>query len=253
MKIIIDLDSYNENELEGGAILMKHLKTLLSQSYKDKNNDDKNIDDKYILDEDLSTDKTKVYKTNNNEVVISNRGTSGIADVVSDVKLAFGYKDKRFNEAKDVLDKVKNKYKDSSIDVVGHSLGASVAEELGKDPQVKNVITLNKPTTPLDLFKKSKNKDKQIDIRTTKDIVSVLQPFQKDANDIVIPSETNNLYTEHKVNVLDRLNQDLLLGKGIDRLDNNDIKKLIKYVLKHKKLKNKYSKYDIELLKSLLK
>lgn len=251
MRIIFELDR-NNDDLEGGAILMKHLKTLLNESYKNKDNDDKNIDNKYFLDEDLSTNKTKVYKTDNNEIVIANRGTSDYKDVISDVKMAFGYKDKRFDEANDILNKVKNKYKDSSIDVIGHSLGAKVAEEIGKDNQVKNVITLNKPTTPLDLFKKSKNKDKQIDIRTNKDIVSVLQPLQKDANDIVIPSETNNLYIEHKIDVLDRLNQDLLLGKGIDRLDKDDIKKLVKYVLKHKKLKNKYTNYDIELLKSLL-
>jgi hypothetical protein len=40
--------------------------------------------------------------------------------------------------------------------MIGHSLGAAVAEDLGNDPQVKNVITLNKPTTPYDLIKKSK-------------------------------------------------------------------------------------------------
>jgi hypothetical protein len=38
--------------------------------------------------------------------------------------------------------------------MVGHSLGAAVAEDLGNDPRVKNVITLNKPTTPYDLIKK---------------------------------------------------------------------------------------------------
>lgn len=250
MRLILD---YND-ELEGGAILMKHLKTLLNQSYKNKDNDDKNIDNKYFLDEELSSNKTKVYKTDNNEVVIANRGTSDFKDVISDIKLAFGFKDKRFNEAKEVLDKVKNKYKDSSIDVIGHSLGARVAEELGKnDNQIKNIITLNKPTTPLDLFKKSKNKDKQIDIRTQKDLVSALQPLQKDDKDIVIPSITNDLYQEHKIDVLDRLNQDLLLGDGIDRIDKKDIKKLIKFVLSKKKDKRKYSNYDIQLLKDLLK
>jgi hypothetical protein len=34
-------------------------------------------------------------------------------------------------------------------------LGSAVAEDLGNDPQVKNIITLNKPTTPYDLKKKS--------------------------------------------------------------------------------------------------
>jgi hypothetical protein len=102
--------------------------------------------------------------------------------------------------------------------------------------------------------KAKKNKDKQYDIKTTKDVVSLLAPLQKNSNDIIIPSQSNNLYIEHKIDVLDRLNQDLIVGKGINkiRLNNDDIKLLIKYVMKHKKIKNKYTKYDIELLKSIL-
>jgi hypothetical protein len=50
--------------------------------------------------------------------------------------------------------------------------------------------------------------DKQYDIRTTKDLVSMLQPLQKDKNDIVILSETKKLDSEHKIDVLDRLDQD---------------------------------------------
>lgn len=253
MRLIIDLG----DELNGGKIAIKHLKELLKETYKSKGNNTDIIDNKYKLDNELSTDKTKVYFTNdddNNEVVIANRGTSDIKDVLSDMKLIFGYKDNRFNEGQDILNNVKRKYGNYSIDSIGHSLGASVAENIGNDSQVKNIITLNKPTTPYDIFKKSKIKDKQYDIRTTKDIISVLAPIQKDTNDIIIPSETNNPYTEHKIDVLNRLNQDLIVGKGINkiRLDNDDIKRLVKYILKHKKLKNKYTNYDIELLKSLL-
>jgi hypothetical protein len=40
--------------------------------------------------------------------------------------------------------------------MIGHSLGAAVAEDLGNDPQVKNVITLIQPTTPYDLLKNLK-------------------------------------------------------------------------------------------------
>lgn len=261
MKLIIEFDNFNASAdeltpmLEGGKIAIKDLKDLLNETYKSKGNNTDIIDNKYKLDDTLSTDKTKVYiNSNDNEVVIANRGTSDIKDVVSDIKLLFGYKDNRFTEGRDILDKVKQKYRNYTIDSIGHSLGASVAENIGNDNQVKNVITLNKPTTPFDIFKKSKIKDKQYDIKTTKDIVSILAPLQKDSNDIIIPSETNNLYTEHKIDVLDRLNQDLIVGKGINkiRLNNNDIKRLIKYVLKHKKLKNKYSNYDIELLNKLL-
>ena len=62
---------------------------------------------------------------------------------------------------------------------------------------------------------KPKNIGKQYDIRSSKDIVSALQPFQKAENDIVIPSSSNNLYTEHKISILDQLPQDLVIGTGI--------------------------------------
>ena len=85
-----------------------------------------------------------------------NRGTSDFKDVMTDAKLLFGYNDKRFNEPKEVLNKIKQKYTDKNIDLIGHSLGAKIAETLGDDPQVKNIISLNKPTTPKDLIKRQK-------------------------------------------------------------------------------------------------
>ena len=43
----------------------------------------------------------------------------------------------------------------------------------------------------------------------------MLQPFQKTENDIVIPSLSNNPYTEHKIDVLSRLDPDLVIGTGL--------------------------------------
>ncbi len=74
---------------------------------------------------------------------------------MTDAKLLFGYNDKIFNEPKEILNKIKQKYTDKNIDSIGHSLGAKVAETLGDDPQVKNIITLNKPTISKDLIKKN--------------------------------------------------------------------------------------------------
>ncbi len=78
--------------------------------------------------------------------------------------------------------------------MIGHSLSAKIAEMLGYGPQVKNIITLNKPTTPKDLIKKTKIKNKQYDIRTTGDLVSAPQPLQTGQNDIIIKSDTKNPY-----------------------------------------------------------
>ena len=206
--------------IKGGKISVSMIKKLLNESYKGKNKTAANIDDRYILDNELSTDKTKVYiDKNTNDIAMVNRGTSDFKDVMTDAKLLFGYNDKRFNEPKEILGKIKQKYTDKNIDVLGHSLGAKVAETLGDDPQVKNIITLNKPTTPKDLIQKTKINNKQYDIRTTGDLVSVLQPLQTGQNDIVISSETKNPYTEHKIDVLDRLDQNLVIGTGLKGLN----------------------------------
>ena len=207
---------YKRRRPIGGKVEVKFLNKLLNESYKSKGKTNANIDDRYILDNELSTDKTKVYiDKNTNDIAMVNRGTSDFKDVLSDAKLLFGYKDKRFNEPKEILNKIKQKYTDKNIDVIGHSLAGTIAETLGDDPQVKNVITLNKAITPKDLITKPKNIGKQYDIRSSKDIVSALQPFQNAENDIVIPSLSNNPYTEHKIEILDRLPQDLVIGTGL--------------------------------------
>ena len=211
---------YKRRRPIGGKVEVKFLNKLLNESYKSKGKTNANIDDRYILDNELSTDKTKVYiDKNTNDIAMVNRGTSDFKDVMTDAKLLFGYNDKRFNEPKEILNKIKQKYTDKNIDLIGHSLGAKIAETLGDDPQVKNIITLNKPTTPKDLIQKTKINNKQYDIRTTGDLVSVLQPFQTGQNDIIIKSETKNPYTEHKIDTLDRLDQDLVIGTGLKGLN----------------------------------
>jgi len=206
--------------IKGGKVEVKYLNKLLNESYQSKNKTAANIDDRYYLDSELSTDKTKVYvDKNTNDITMVNRGTSDFKDVMTDAKMLFGYHDKRFNEPKEILGKIKQKYTDKNIDLIGHSLGAKIAETLGNDSQVKNIITLNKPTTPKDLIQKSKINSKQYDIRTTGDLVSALQPFQTGPNDIIISSETKNPYTEHKIDTLDRLDQNLVIGTGLKGLN----------------------------------
>ena len=90
-----------------------------------------------------------------------------MGDVATDTKMTFGYKDKRFKDAQNKLNQIKNKYPDYKIDIAGHSLGAKVAEEIGaNDERVNNIY---KPTTPYDvMFNRNKKNDKQIDIRSKK-------------------------------------------------------------------------------------
>ena len=198
--------------IKGGKISIYNLKNMLSKSY-DKNNND-NGD--YKIDNSLSGQRVKVYHNNNtNQTVVAHRGTNSVQDWGTNVGLLFGYKSKRFKHAKQIQDKAALKYGNENLTTVGHSLGAKIAEEVGKNGH--EIITLNKPVTPLDLYYNKKIGNNQIDIRTKNDPVSILKRYQKDNNSIIVPSKSNNLLTEHKTEILNRLNQDEIIGNGIKR------------------------------------
>jgi hypothetical protein len=77
----------------------------------------------------------------------------------------------------------------------------------------REVITLNRPTIPLDLIKGKKVPKNQTDIRTSRDPVSILRPFQKANNkEITIPLKTLNPFREHSTDVLSRMHEDTLFG-----------------------------------------
>ena len=229
---------------KGGKISIGNLKKVLNDSYTKTGND---IDD-YKIDRELTDDTIKVYRNNDtNEVVVAPKGTASLGDVATDVKMFFGVKDKRFKSAKEKLDKVKAKYPDSKIDLAAHSLGAKVVEEIGsKDDRVNNIYTLNKPTTAFDIAIGRKGINKQIDIRSKNDMISVLKPFGTiNANDRVIEATSSNPLTEHKIDILDRMDQNEVIGTGLEKMKVKELKLMLKE--KNKDIKNisKMKKSDI--------
>lgn len=197
-------------KVEGGKMAIKDVKNLLNASYKKKQND---VGD-YIIDKDLSNRKVQVYKKkDDNQAVVVHRGTNNLSDWMTNLKMTLGYKnDDRFKNSKKIQKLAEEKYGAENISTLGHSLGSRLAEEVGN--KSKEVITLNKPTLPFDLLTRKKIKDNQVDIRTKKDPVSILQQFQKGSSDIIIPSTSNNLLKEHSTNVLDRLDENMIVGNG---------------------------------------
>jgi len=182
---------------------IKDLKTFLQKSYEKDltNNGD------YKIDKKLSGQRFKVWHNKDkNHTVISHRGTKGLQDVITDAKLAFGFKqNKRFEHAKKKQQKAEQKYANSNITTVGHSLGAKLAEQSTKKG---DIITLNKAKTP---FEDTKQKN-QIDIRTQKDPISVLN----NKNDITIKSTSFNPFKEHSTNTLNRIDQNNYVGTGFE-------------------------------------
>lgn len=153
------------------------VKDLLQASYK-RNGDAENIGKKYNLklDHALSNAEHKVYidKNGNPDVVFT--GTRKFGDVLTDVALAtgFGAFTPRFQNSTKLIDKVKEKYKNKPLSVLGHSLGGSLAEHVGK--KADKVITLDKG---VGLFGIGKNiRNNQTDIRGSNDAVSMFRNTQ---------------------------------------------------------------------------
>ena len=200
---------------KGGALSSHVMSDLLAQSYETKNKKKRRTEiDGFHIDPSLSGERAQVwYNPTTKQAVVVHRGTASFQDVMTDARLFFGDKSgKRFRHADNIQKKAEAKYGKAHVSTIGHSLGSSVAEKVGQGS--KEVLTLNKPTTLEDLAKGKKVSEKQTDVRTKYDPVSILRPYQKGSDAIEIESTTWNPLAEHKTDTLKRLDEDVMIGRG---------------------------------------
>ena len=150
---------------------------ILKASYEPKKKASKTLAKSgYTLDKKLSTNESKVFTDKEGNPNIAFRGSTNAKDFLfSDTLLGLGASkyDPRFKQAKELTKKVESKY-NKPVDVFGHSLGGSLAEQSGAKGKI---ITFNKGVGIAGIGKSiPKN---QTDIRTTNDIVSGLALTQK--------------------------------------------------------------------------
>jgi len=195
----------------GGKISFGNLRKLLDASYR---TDEKAGD--FVLDKDSSSKTSKVYiNPDTKQVVVAHRGTSGFTDWFNNLAYAYGgekyYKmTPRYKEAEKVQRRAEEKYGTDKVSTIGHSQGGLQAELLGKNS--KEIITLNKATRPFSNVKK----ENQYDIRSDMDAVSSANPFQP-RSDITIKSDSVNPLKEHSIDILDRLDKEQYIGRGLKR------------------------------------
>jgi len=209
-----DQDGGCDGEGSGGSLTAKDLKALLGASYKptDKVND-------FDLDKEISSPTSKVYfNKKTGQAVVAHRGTQGLIDWGNNLVYAAGgewayKKTRRYKEAERVQKKAERKYGAENVSTIGHSQGGLQAELAGK--KSKEIITLNKATRPFGNTKQ----EKQTDIRTTGDVVSALNPFQRrNKKEIVIKSKSYNPVEEHKTKALEGLDENVVIGEGLAEL-----------------------------------
>ena len=186
----------------GGKVNSKELKQFIDASYKpvDKIGD-------YELA--MSNPTGVVYHnpvTNQTKVV--HTGTKGIKDWGNNLAYVAGlYKHThRYKEGERLQKRAEEKYGTQNPDTIGHSQGAVLARELGKN--TKNIITLN----PAYLGEKE-GKNETV-VRSSGDVVSALHApidyvknlFGKKTH--TIPATSLNPLTEHSTNILNRTNEE---------------------------------------------
>ena len=179
------------------------LQNALKSSYMSNDKAEKELlKSGYTLDKELSGQRAKVYVDKNGKPTIAYRGTNNLKDLWTDlsIPLGFAHKTNRVKHAKMVAKQVEAKY-GQKANAVGHSLGGYLAEVSGANG---DVVTYNKASAGA-----PKRNASQIDIRTKKDVVSMLTP--KDDSAITIRSPSQNLLTEHKLDSLSREDADKLI------------------------------------------
>jgi len=199
-----------DNPASVGKLAAHDMSDLLAASYDKKIHD---VGD-FKIDRQLSGQRAQVYyNPKTGQAVVVHRGTAGMHDWITDARMLFGdKKSKRFKHGEKVQKEAEQKYGKNIVTTIGHSLGSSIAERVGQDSH--EVLTLNKPVTPKDLIKGKEVSDKQYDVRTAYDPVSILRPHQGGKEEQTIESITFNPLAEHKTDTLKRLDEDTLIGRG---------------------------------------
>lgn len=221
--------------LKGGKMTSKQLKGFINQSYEDKPQEQL---DGYILDKELSNKTAKIYHNpETGEAVVAHRGTKGARDWLNNLAYATGLYEKtdRYKRGKKAQESAEKKYGKENISTVGHSQGAVLARKLGKD--TKEIINVN----PAYLGEKQRKNETVI--RSKKDIVSGLIPTakKKERNIEIKPEKKTNILKEHSPDILDRLDNEMMIGKGRKKktvsIPKKSIFKGMKKVFKIKRMK----------------
>ena len=202
----------------GGSKTVDETKQMLQGSY-DKKDTHKTINGKWVLDEELSNKWGKVYvNEDSKEISVVHRGTTSAKDWLNNANYAIGtYKmTDRYKTGKKLQESALKKYKGYEVDTLGHSQGAILARDLGKDS--KNVITVN----PAYLGESQAKNDTSV--RSSGDVVSaakvpmnalqsILNPKKTKKKNVTVNTGSWNPLTNHSVDAtLDQLDPNKVIG-----------------------------------------
>jgi len=210
--------------MKGGSLFPHEIRDFLQASYE--KDAPMNIDG-YVLDTKLSNLYGKVYVDDESKkVVLAFRGTGMEAlgtDWINNLIFLVSqprYKlTPRYRTAVKMYTDAMKKYKGYKFELLGHSQSGIIVNNLCSN-KVRNCISLNPA------YKNATLKNNEYIIRSKGDVVSKLTEPKKLINSVFYPKwskkhmitmddKTGNPITEHKVDILDRLNPNMVIGRGM--------------------------------------
>ena len=252
-------------KMSGGAVTASELKNFIIQSYSPK--PENKLGD-WVLDSDLSTPTATVYyNPKTNHATITHRGTDEtLSDWGNNLAYTVGQYNKtnRFKQGEQVQKAVEQKYGSKNVSTLGHSQGAVLSRKLGTN--TKEIINLN----PYSVGDQAQGSN-EYNIRSGSDIVSGISVPKKAFNKIFYPSTyrdsesrnitikptTTGILSEHKPDILDRLDPNLKIGasrikkNNENKLSNINISNMPKKVGRPRKIKTKKMTGGMDPMKTL--
>jgi hypothetical protein len=216
--------------MNGSGMKVGQLKDFLKASYEDK---PPHKIGAFMIDNKLSNDYGKVYfSISQKKVVIVFRGTKGVLDWGNNISFLMNsnsYKfTNRFKIAKKMYDEAHKKYKGYKFELTGHSQGGIPTNLLLNENEDIDGIALN-PAYKLGFIKNNEyivksNLDPVSVLHKPKELINkVLNPNWNKNHIINIPSNNYNLLEQHKVDVLNNLDQNKFIGSKGGSLYNKNI------------------------------
>jgi hypothetical protein len=196
---------YQKNK--GGSLPVKTIYKSIKNgySYPELEDLDGFVFNKYGSDKEIQLYVNEKEK----RIIINFIGTYTFFDWSNNYSYVIGkYKNtKRFKRAREAFIKITDDYKNYKVILVGHSQSAVITHLLNQEfpHKIYEVINLNGANLG------EKEKDNEYNIRSEMDLVSLLHKPTK--RDVIINNASYNIITEHKPDILKRLNQDREIGR----------------------------------------
>jgi hypothetical protein len=205
-------DRTQSRGMDGGSFKVSDIYKFIKNGYLKPS--DREIIEGYKFLDDLSTTHFQVYQNKKQKIIVINYiGTISATDWLNNFNYLFKtYKlSSRYKRAKAILERVLKDFPKYQIKLIGYSQAGIIVRELAKlyENEIFEIISLNPGN--ISVYEKIPAPTNEYVIKSDLDFASYFR--KPEQNDVIIPSMTNNIATEHLPEILFRLNPDLEIGR----------------------------------------